>query len=93
MNVKTYLEDFHTSFCSEMASELGMQTATIYGRVRFLNQKGKRSTVDVIADGYPFLSVNQVKHSLRVLEKNGYLTASKPNLEILDHTKYYTAVL
>lgn len=92
MDLKHYNEDAMLAFCSEMAQEAGILTSAVYGRVRWLNETHDEATVESVKDGFPYLTANQVKNSLRWLEKRGYITSSKPHMDRLDHTKHYMAV-
>lgn len=92
MDLKGYREDAMLAFCSEMAKEAGILTSAVYGRVRWLNESNESATVESVKEGFPYLTVNQVKNSLRWLEKRGYVVSSKPNMDRLDHTKHYAAV-
>lgn len=76
---------------TEMAREFGVQTATVYNRVGWLNRSGMDATVDSVLDGFPFLTVNQVKHSLRTLEKAGAVSVTQPGRSKMDPTKHYFA--
>lgn len=84
-------EDMLVGVNCEVAEIFGLQTATVYNRVGWLNSNNEDATVDTVLDGFPFMTVNQVKHSLRTLEKAGAVVASQPNLQKMDTTKCYFA--
>ena len=75
-----------------LASALGMQTAAIFQKIRRLNDIGEQATAVAIASRFPFLSINQVKHSLRTLEREGFVLAEQPESDKFNHVKIYKAV-
>lgn len=75
----------------EVARAFGLQTATIYNRVGWLNEQGLDATAEAVHEGFPFLTLNQVKHSLRTLEKAGAVEVEQPFRSKMDPTKFYTA--
>lgn len=76
---------------TDIAREYGVQAAAIYNHVGHLNAKGECATVDTVMDDFSFLTKNQIKHSLRVLEGAGVLEATQPNRSKMDATKHYFA--
>lgn len=85
-------EDCIIGFNTRVAEIYGLQTATIYNRIGWLNSHNEDATAESILDGFPFLNINQVKHSLRALEKGGAICSSQPNKTKMDATKHYFAL-
>lgn len=75
----------------EVAREFGVQTATIYNRIGWLNAQNEDATAESVLAGFPFLTINQVKNSLRTLEKAGEVAVLQPNRSKMDPTKHYFA--
>ena len=65
----------------------GAQTAAVYNAVGTL---GEEATADSVLKALPFLNMNQVKHSLRTLEKAGAIVSAQPFVSKMNRTKYYT---
>lgn len=74
---------------STVAERYGVQAAMIYNRIGVLEAMGQSATADTLASAFPFLTKNQVKHSLRVLEGAGEITSEQPYRSKMDATKHY----
>lgn len=84
-------EDTIIGLNSDVARRFGVQTATVYNRVGWLNNKNIDATVESVLEGFPFLTINQVKHSLRTLEKYGAVAVTQPGKNHFDNSKHYFA--
>lgn len=84
-------EDMLIGINSKVAAEFGVQTATIYNRIGWLNLKNIDATAGTVHEGFPFMTLNQVKYSLRVLEKAGMVAVTQPHRSQMDATKHYFA--
>lgn len=73
---------------TEVAREYGMQTAAVYNAVVEI---GEGATADSVLGALPFLNMNQVKHSLRTLERSGALVSEQPYVSQMNRTKFYKA--
>lgn len=73
-----------------VAKKFGMQTAAIYSCIEAYNSQELPATAKSISVMFPFLSIHQIKNSLRTLEDAEMVDASQPDLSSLNHTKYYT---
>lgn len=89
---KFYERDMTIEINSSVAAVLGIQTAAILSKVALLNEIGEKATVVSINLRFPFLSSNQVKHSLRTLEKHGFIESDQPEAGRLQMAKEYRVV-
>lgn len=69
---------------------MGVQSAAVYETVRQLDEKGEEATAATVHEAFSsFLTINQVKNSLRRLEAFGYLKGEQPYALKMDNTKFY----
>lgn len=82
-------KDATVDFNCELANRYGMQMAVVYNAVGCLERDGDEVTVEAVMDALPFLKVNQVRHSLRTLEKCGAIVSEQPEMSHFSTRKRY----
>lgn len=75
-----------------IAAEFGMQTSAIYSVIYEMNESGEKPRVSDLCDRFPYLTINQIKHSLRMLEAHGAIKSETPGASRLKMAKCYEAV-
>lgn len=75
-----------------IAAEFGMQTSAIYSVIHELNEAGEKPRVADLCERFPYLTINQIKHSLRMLESHGAVRSEVPGASRLKMAKCYEAV-
>lgn len=75
-----------------IASDLGINASLIYCMIEEMNRNERPATINNLRGEFSHLSDKQVRTCLKALENNGLVVFSQPNLELMNHTKFYKVV-